>query len=107
MGHLIFIGKDGGTFDIYRKDGGAFDIYRKDGEAFDIYRKDGGSFDSYIEGLGVSSFPPSSYRYCLLQTDKIAIKSNAELARSFSKICVRNHQTCQRFVCGIIKITIF
>ncbi len=57
--------------------------------------------------LGVSSFPPSSYWYRLVQTDKIAIKSNAELARSFSKICVRNHQTCQKFVCGISKITIF
>ncbi len=46
-------------------------------------------------GVGVSSFPPSSYRYHLLQTDKIAIKSNAELVQLFSKICVRNHQKFQ------------
>ncbi len=45
--------------------------------------------------VGVSSFPPSSQRYRLLQTDKIAIKSNAELARSFSKSSVRNHEKCQ------------
>ncbi len=57
--------------------------------------------------LGVSSFPPSSYRYRLLQTVKSAIKSNAERERSFSKIRVRIHQTCQKFVCGINKITIF
>ncbi len=57
--------------------------------------------------LGVSSFPPSSYRYRLLQTDKLSIKSNAELARSFSKIRVRNLQKFQKFVCGIIKITIW
>ncbi len=43
--------------------------------------------------IGVSSFPPSSYRYCLLQTDKIAIKSNAELPRSFSKICAESSNT--------------
>ncbi len=44
---------------------------------------------------GVSSFPPSSYRYRLLQTDKIAIKLNAELARSFSKTRVWNHKKFQ------------
>ncbi len=43
----------------------------------------------------MSSFPPSSYRYRYLQTNKITIKLNAELARSFSEIRVWNHQTFQ------------
>ncbi len=50
---------------------------------------------SVMTELGVSSFPPSSYRYRYLQTDKIAIKSNAELARSFSEIIVWNHKKFQ------------
>ncbi len=43
--------------------------------------------------IEVSSFPPSSYQYRLLQTDKTAIKLNDKLHSS-------------EFVCGIIKIAI-
>ncbi len=45
--------------------------------------------------LGVSSFPSSSYRYRYLQTNKIAIKLNNELALSFSEIHVWNYKTFQ------------
>ncbi len=44
----------------------------------------------------------------------VIFSANAELARSFSRICVRNHQTFRnlvqnhpKFLCGIIKITFF
>ncbi len=57
--------------------------------------------------LGVSSFPPSSYQYCLLQTDKIAIKQNAELARSFSKIRVWNHKKVQNFCAESSKVNVW
>ncbi len=47
--------------------------------------------------LGVSSFPPSSYRYCLPQTDKIMIRSNAKLVCSIlQNLCAESSisQSC-------------
>ncbi len=61
-------------------------------------------FITRISQIRVSSFSPNSYRYRLLQTNKIAIKSNAELVQSFSKICVRNNKKCQNLYVESSKI---
>ncbi len=45
-----------------------------------------------ISAITVPSFPPSSYRYCLLETDKIMIESIMNLPVAFSRIHVQNHQ---------------
>ncbi len=59
----------------------------------------------FNSNVGVSLFPPSSYQYRLLQSDKIAIKLNTD-AIILQNLCAESSKI-SKIICAIIKITIF